>query len=275
MTAVDTAQWLAHQGLPVFPCKREDKAPYTDHGHLDASTNPNVIGNWWWRWLDALVGVPAGNKFVALDLDLQHQGARDWFKDNQDRLPATRTHHTRSGGRHLLFRPHTGIRTTTGRIARHVDTRGHGGYIIWWPAEGLPVDHPEMGQPGTPLAEVPEWLVEAAKPPLPNRIVISRSGWPKRRRPLANGRHSPLAAMAARSKIEGAIGFAAAAPEGRRDNSTFWAACRLIELAAAGALDLDEAEQLIIAAAAENGLGEEVGAKKFQSALRRIAGELP
>jgi hypothetical protein len=257
VNTLDHAQELARQGLPVFPCQRANKAPYTEHGHLDASISPNVIGNWWWQWPDALIGVPC-TRFSVLDLDLQHAEARAWLQDNKDRLPATRTHHTRSGGRHLLFRP--GLRCTTGLIHLHVDTKGEGkGYVIWWPAEGFPVEHPEMGQPDTPLPPVPEWLVQALAPA--PRVKTDR--WVRSR--------SPLAAMAAKSKIEGAIGFAAAAPEGRRDNSTFWAACRLIELVKEGALTEDEAEEWIIAAAIENGLGEEIGKQKFKSALRRIA----
>jgi hypothetical protein len=268
MSTLDHALWLAREGLPVFPCKRDDKAPYIKHGYKDASTNPNVIGNWWWQWPDALVAVPAGDKFVALDLDLQHAEARTWFETNKDKLPPTRTHHTRSGGRHLLFRPHTGIRNTAGLIAPGVDTRGKGGYIIWWPAEGFPVEHPEMGKLYTPLAAVPEWLVEVAKPPAPLRCATEGSK-------AKHASHSPLAAMAARAKIRGAIGFAAAAPEGNRDKSTFWAACRLVELVAVGALAEDEARQLIIAAAIENGLGEEIGKQKFRSALRQVEDELP
>jgi hypothetical protein len=258
----DAAQELAGRGLPVFPCKREDKTPYTKHGHLDASTNPNHIGNWWWRWPDALIGVPAKH-FSVLDLDLQHDEARKWFKTNKDRLPPTRTHHTRSGGRHLLFRP--GLRCTESVIHPHIDTKGEGkGYVIWWPAEGFPVEHPEMGQSSdTPLAAVPEWLVEAAK--LPARTSL--------RTPTRVT--SQLAAIVARARIKSLVSFAAAAQQGHRDKSTFWAACRLVELVAAGALDEDEARQLVIEAAVENGLGEEIGKQKFASAQNQFEDELP
>jgi hypothetical protein len=149
-------------------------------------------------------------------------------------------------------------------IAPHVDTKGKGGYIIWWPAEGLPVEHPEMGHPDNPLAEVPAWLVQALALAPRNR----NHGSDLKAKHVS---HSPLRAILDRRKIEGTIGFAAAAPEGRRDNSTFWAACRLIELVKEGALTEDEAEEWIIAAAIENGLGEEIGKQKFKSALRRIA----
>jgi hypothetical protein len=123
VSTVDRAQKLAAKGLPVFPCKNrpgteDDKAPLTARGFHDASTNPNHIANWWWRWPDALIAVPTGIRFDVLDADLQHVEAREWLA-KQD-LPPTRIHHTRSGGRHFLFRPNARIRCTVSAIAPKV-----------------------------------------------------------------------------------------------------------------------------------------------------------
>jgi hypothetical protein len=103
--------------------------------------------------------VPTGIWFDVLDLDLQHGPARQWLDEHRAELPVTRTHVTRSGGRHLLFKPNAAVKCTAGLIAPNVDTRGHGGYIVWWPAHNCAVENP-----GT-IAPLPEWLLAALNPP--------------------------------------------------------------------------------------------------------------
>jgi hypothetical protein len=126
--------------LPRFPCQTENKKPLTPHGFKDAVRVRDDSG-----W--PLVGVPTGVKFDALDIDPRNGGA-SWFDANFDALPLTRCHQTQSGGIHLLFLPAVGLRCTSGRIAPGVDVRAKGGYVIWWPREGLPFeDHPLCGWP--------------------------------------------------------------------------------------------------------------------------------
>jgi len=45
----------------------------------------------------------------------------------------------------------------SGKIWRHIDTRGRGGYIIRWLATGLRVLHPNT------IANVPEWILAALR----------------------------------------------------------------------------------------------------------------
>jgi Bifunctional DNA primase/polymerase, N-terminal len=243
LNSLDHAMYHACHGTPVFPC-RQDKRPLTANGFKDASTDPDIISAWWREHPDALVGVPTGINFVVLDLDLQHPEAQDWYA--KANLPLTRTHVTRSSGRHLLFKPDARIKNTASKIWPHVDTRGLGGYIIWWPAIGLEVLH------GGVLAEMPDWIMAKLNPP-PRKIM-----------PLPRTRGQYI------RQIDGAVDRAASAHPGQRDCITFWSACRLAELVIRGALDERTAERLILGAAESNGLGARVGLVKFQSALRQV-----
>lgn len=219
---------LATRGVAVFPCK-PDKRPYTASGFKDASTDADVINKWWQKWPDALVGVPTGIKFVVLDLDLQHVEANEWY--GKANLPLTRTHVTRSGGRHLLFKPHEDCRCSTSKLWPHVDTRGLGGYVIWWPAHGCDVMH------GGALAEVPEWVIKRLNPPI---------------EPLPPARR--VTVKSARAKIEGIAGTIATAPEGQRNALLHWGVCRLAELVHQSILTAPDAFALAVEAGTRTGL---------------------
>jgi Bifunctional DNA primase/polymerase, N-terminal/Primase C terminal 2 (PriCT-2) len=128
--------------LPIFPCAH-DKRPLIKAWNKKArSVEPP---NHW-----PLVGIPTGITFSVLDIDLE---GLPWLASAT--LPPTREHITRSGGRHLLFLHREGLRTSKGQIAQGVDVRGEGGYIIWWPREGLAVED-------RPLADWPEGLLGRA-----------------------------------------------------------------------------------------------------------------
>jgi hypothetical protein len=108
---------LARHGVPVFPC-RADKVPLVKlgPGFKDATTNPDLIKEWWSKWPDALVSVRTGIKFAVLDIDCaKHVEAAQWY--GKANLPLTRTHVTRSGGRHLLFQPDERFRCTSAGFA--------------------------------------------------------------------------------------------------------------------------------------------------------------
>jgi hypothetical protein len=158
LQTTDHAMCLALRGCPVFPCQ-QNKQPFTAHGFKDATTDIDQIAAWWRDWPEALLAVPTGIKFSVLDLDLQHIEAQQWYDQHRAELPLTRTHITRSGGRHLLFRPHTDLKCSTGKIHRGVDTKGAGGYIIWWPAHGFDVLH------GGASAAMPDWILAKLNPP--------------------------------------------------------------------------------------------------------------
>ena len=150
--ALKEALLLVERGVPCFPC-RADKRPATLHGFKDASRNRNDLEHIWRRYPGPLVGVPTGEAsgFDVLDIDKQHHGDH-WFLDNKSALLPTRAHRTRSGGIHLLFKHTEAFRCSAGKIAPGIDVRAIGGYVIWWPAAGLPV------LSDMPVVAWPAWL---------------------------------------------------------------------------------------------------------------------
>jgi hypothetical protein len=218
--ALRTALSLASRGISVFPCK-PDKSPYTTNGFYDASTDPRVIEEWWKRWHDALLGVPTGKPsgVAVLDLDItKHKEARQWLAANKSRLPETRRHRTRSGGWHLIFKDHEGLRCSAGKIALGVDIRATGGFVIWWPAHlgGAYSGH---------IEPFPDWLV----PPPPPEIILPPAG------KIRSGNYG-------RAALEAEAHQLAAVPSGGRNHALNRAVFRLFQLVGAGRLDGKEVE---------------------------------
>ena len=129
-----------------FPCN-PDKTP-----RQQGWRNAAFQGVAWQR--AELVGAPTGerNGFDVLDIDPAGFG---WYALKFSAIPTTRRHETPRGV-HLLFRHSPGLRCTVGRIAKGVDVKTGGGYVIWWPRQGYAVDD-------WPIADWPEWLREEAR----------------------------------------------------------------------------------------------------------------
>jgi hypothetical protein len=236
--------------LPIFPCSSETKRPLTVHGFKDSSQNAELVRDWWTRCPDALIGVPTGARFIVVDVDMQHADAEKWWHANKDRVPLTRTHATRSGGFHLLFRPDARIPCSQSRIAPHIDTRAFGGYVIWWPAESIgrdaPVEH------GRILAPLPDCIAAIFSPQAPR---VSTRAHPSTRDVTA--------------AVEGIVGTIAAAQEGNRNGVLFWGACRLAENARDGRISEASAQALALEAARQAGLPDAEANRTIFSAFSR------
>jgi Bifunctional DNA primase/polymerase, N-terminal len=238
---------LAEKGHAVFPCSRETKAPLIAGGFKNATTDATTIKHWWFQHPDTMIGVATGAKFVVVDADPQHPEAVQWY--GRANLPLTRTHTTRSGGRHLLFQADDRVGCSVGKIWRHIDTRGKGGYIIWWPAEGLDVMHEKT------LATVPDWIIKRLTPPAPIYPTPQRS----------------LTAETAVPKIEGIVRAIASAQDGERNNLLNWGAYRLAELVSQSVLSPDAAASLAIEAARQTGLPYAEACRTVRSAFRGLS----
>jgi Bifunctional DNA primase/polymerase, N-terminal len=245
--ALGSALILASEGRPCFPCAGS-KRPTAPRGFLDATADPIALRELWSKCPGQLVGVRTGNasRIDVLDLDRKHRQAAEWWIAHRDDLPVTRVHRTRSGGLHLLFQHAPDMRCSASRIARGVDVRGDGGYVIWWPIWGLPV------LCDAPLAPWPEWL----------RLQLLSPQRPVALRVTVPDRHA-LARLAR---------LVAGAREGERNGLTYWAACRAGEMVATGLFDADTAVALIAEAATRAGLPRIEAERTARSGIRTRGG---
>jgi hypothetical protein len=217
--ALDSALRLAAYGRPAFPCAASKK-PTCPNGYKDATADETALRDLWQQYPGPLVGVPTGEPsgLFVVDVDCgKHPEAQDWLERVSPSLPETRTHETRSGGWHLLFRHRAGLRNSTSKLARGVDTRGDGGYIIYWPF------HTRLGAPhklDAPLADLPDWI---------HQQLVER--------PRSIAARSPLPSIgSATAKVRGLLNFIAGTHEGERNSALFWCANRLREMATWGEL---------------------------------------
>ncbi len=137
----------------------ENERPATPRGLEDATTERDAVATIWRGYPCTLIGIPTGvrSDFDVLEVDVRHDAARAWLVAAKDRIPATRTYQTRSGGFHFLFRHAAGMRSGDGVVVKGVNIRGDGEYVAFWFAAGFPcTDH-------SPIANWPDWLLEVLR----------------------------------------------------------------------------------------------------------------
>jgi hypothetical protein len=229
-------------GYAVFPC-RADKSPACPHGFRDASRDPATILQLWHRWPGELIGIATGavSGVWVVDVDVKHPEACTWWRANHHRLLPTRTFQTRSGGLHLYYCDGDGIGCSTGRICKGIDTRGDGGYVVFWFAVGL------LCRDQSPPAPWPVWLRAALTPPPRPAVSV------------------PHRAASADTVIAGIVRRVAEAREGERNSLLFWAACRLLERG----LHLRDVEALLLPTAINIGLSDFEARRTITSAQGR------
>lgn len=251
--ALNDALRLSRYGRPSFPCLAS-KRPACPNGFKDASADPEQLRRLWQAYPGPLVGVPTGEASALFVVDVdsgRHNEANDWLESVFPHLPPTRWHATKSGGWHLLFKHRAGLRNTAGKLSRGVDTRGDGGYIIWWPFHlGLAAPHKRQR-----LADVPDWLCE--------RLI-------EQPRPIFTASR-PALIGAAPARLRGILDTASNASEGERNHKLFWCANRLRDMAACGELDqgdFNHACNDLIRTAMSIGLTQREAERTIASAMR-------
>ena len=165
---LDASLRYAGLGYRVLPLVPGTKQPLTGRGHLDASLDPDAVRAWWEQFPTANIGISTAG-FVVIDVD----GADNPWPGPEDPSRAIDLDSmprcvTPRGGTHYYARPPDGLdlRNSTGKLARKVDTRADGGYIVAPPSvvNGRPycwIDERSLNVPPGKLPVTPGWLVEA------------------------------------------------------------------------------------------------------------------
>ena len=149
---------------------------------------------------------------------------------------------------HLIFKHDDAMRCSAGKIALGVDTRAAGGYVIWWPAAGLPV------LCDAPPALWPAWLIEGFRPK--PRLPADR----------------PVTRIPDQRFLAELVRLIAGAREGERNSLTFWCACRAGEMVASGLLSAAAAVAVIAEAATRAGLSRSEAERTAWSGIARTGG---
>lgn len=248
---IQTARNLAKNvNLPVFPCK-ENKRPATAHGFKDATRDPALIARLFRTREATLIGIPTGaaSGLSVLDVDVKHPAATAWLRVADPRLPRTRTYATRSGGAHLWFHHADGVKNTESAIARGIDTRGNGGYVIFWFGAGCECFDPSLPAPWPP------WLLES----------LLRKRGPVRAPTMRQGDRARYTGTGAPERmVSRALARVAGAAEGHRHDTLRAAACTIGGLLDQANLSPNEAGRMLLTAA------RDAGAVDLENARRTI-----
>ncbi|MFI1809896.1 bifunctional DNA primase/polymerase [Streptomyces sp. NPDC020422] len=256
----------AERGWHVFPLRPRDKRPA---GHAQArcprtgrcatghrtpeqraTTDPALLAAAW-KHAPYNIGLATGpSGLLVVDLDTlkptDEEGTPDGvtaFEALCERagqaVPATYRVRTARGGQHLYFTQPDGVRlgNTAGRLGKHIDTRGWGGYVVAPGSTTLDGAYAVLDSIA-PVA-LPGWLLDAlTASPKPTRDV------PMPR--TVKGSRYALAAL--RNEVENV----ARAADGTRNTTLLRAARALGRLIASGDLGRVEVEQALSSAVAGN-----------------------
>lgn len=190
-------------------CNNPGKHPRTANGFKDATSDLNVIREWWGMWPQANIAVATGkvSGIYVVDVDPRHGGFQSLEAFETERpdgsLPKTLTALTGGGGRHTFWKyPNDGVPVPNRRgWLPGVDVRGDGGYVI------LP--------PGTHISGGRyEWLNAEVAVPLPGPPDMLQSI-----RDVGLG-------SSTRGDLPDTATILQGVPEGQRDDMLYRAACR-------------------------------------------------
>jgi archaellum biogenesis ATPase FlaH len=123
---------LASLGMKIIPLKPGLKTPADSGWPEQATSDPQVIENWFETRSNINYGITCGQSgLLVVDLDIKKgdDGVANWRELSANLNLKTFEVETPSGGVHQYFWG-SGLRNSAGTIARGVDLRASGGYVV-------------------------------------------------------------------------------------------------------------------------------------------------
>lgn len=160
MDTLELARIAWQQGWNIIPLMpNEKKAAVKWEGYQDEKVSPSTLKAWKSK-LSEGYGIVCGPVSNLLVLDLDHQ-ARKMLSELNYSLPPTVQVYT-GAGIHAYFTYDERITTTTGRIAKNLDIRSKGSYVVGPGSRhpnGTIYEYIEGFEPWhTKVLDPPEWL---------------------------------------------------------------------------------------------------------------------
>lgn len=255
--------------LPVFP---GEKRPRLKDWPERATTDTDVIRDWWVTMPDSNIGLATGRAsgFFVLDIDPKSGGYESLARLEAEHspLPYTYTVQTGSGGSHYYFALPEDFEVTNspGRIHEPgVDVRGTGGQVLAPPSQTV-VGGYRVRTSGEP-APAPDWLLDLLRPVVPLRVVDGGKSDPDRM-PAAD--FDRCREYAERVALPAAVAAVAQTTEGGRNQALNDEVLALAGIAAHDAALLEEwnVHDAMISACADNGLLSDDGRASFEATFR-------
>lgn len=165
MTRLETALELAQQGYYIFPVKPNQKTPAFSGWQSQATKKPEKIKQWW-GITDYNIGIytakfNGSQALVVVDIDNNEKkkGSEELLRLELEGFDFTETasQQTPGGGTHLIYRAPKAVKQGTNVLARGLDIRSKGGYIVGPGSEidGKKYEWVTQSEPH----ECPEWII--------------------------------------------------------------------------------------------------------------------
>lgn len=160
-------------------CSYSGKHPRTRNGLNDATTDENIIIDWWDKYPQGNIGLLTGETsgIFVLDIDkktdvdfpyngeealeIMQEDYKSLMGQDYSPLPATLTAVSGSGSRHLYFQYDLDfeIPTSISKIGQGIDIKSDGGYIVAAPSNHKSGNYYKWFGTNTPIEKAPIWLL--------------------------------------------------------------------------------------------------------------------